>query len=132
MMSRKTRTFLALTAVAAVIGYRVWKPDADASRAAPESEPAVHVAAPVKRVRLDVRGSRIIEVADSAGAVEAPAVALEPELLTGVGATGQERRRPRHCQGGRTALSAEGVHRLPRRSRRRGRTGARAAIEKGP
>lgn len=48
MMSRKTRTFLALTAVAAVIGYRMWKPDADASRAAPESEPAVHVAAPVK------------------------------------------------------------------------------------
>jgi hypothetical protein len=52
------------------------------------------VAPPARRVWLDVRGSRVVEVADSAGSVEAPAVALEPELLTGVGATGQERRRP--------------------------------------
>lgn len=52
------------------------------------------VARPARRVWLDVRGSRVVEVADSAGTVEAPAVALEPELLTGVGATGQERRRP--------------------------------------
>lgn len=48
MMSRKIRTFLALAAVAAVIGYRVWKPDADAGHAVPQSEPAARLAAPVK------------------------------------------------------------------------------------
>ena len=50
------------------------------------------------RVRVDVRGARIAEVADlsghaTAGRATGPSE-LEPELLTGVGETGLERRRP--------------------------------------
>ena len=48
MMSRKTQTILALAAVAAVIGYRLWKPDTDANRDAAQSAPAALTAAPVK------------------------------------------------------------------------------------
>src|SRR5262249_53860261 len=52
------------------------------------------VASPARRVRLDVQGSRVVDVADPSGAMETPDAVFEPELLTGVGATGQERRRP--------------------------------------
>jgi penicillin-binding protein 1B len=43
------------------------------------------------RVRLEVRGSRVVQMTDSTGDEVAE---LEPELLTGVGETGLERRRP--------------------------------------
>ena len=49
---------------------------------------------PAMRVRLDVRGVRIVEVADLSGDADLPGAELEPELLTGVGETGLERRRP--------------------------------------
>jgi len=49
---------------------------------------------PAMRVRLDVRGSRIVEVTDMSGDGDVSSAELEPELLTGVGKTGLERRRP--------------------------------------
>ncbi len=52
------------------------------------------VSRPAMRVRLDVRGLRIVEVTDLSGAPDLISAELEPELLTGVGETGLERRRP--------------------------------------
>jgi penicillin-binding protein 1B len=49
---------------------------------------------PAMRVRVDVRGPRIVEVTDMSGDADVPDAELEPELLTGVGETGLERRRP--------------------------------------
>jgi penicillin-binding protein 1B len=46
------------------------------------------------RVRLDVRGSRVAGVTGLSGDPAADGAELEPELLTGVGETGLERRRP--------------------------------------
>jgi penicillin-binding protein 1B len=51
-------------------------------------------AEPARVVRLRVEGPWITEVAGATGSVDASGVALEPELLTGVGDTGLERRRP--------------------------------------
>jgi penicillin-binding protein 1B len=52
------------------------------------------VSRPARRVRLDVRGPRIADVTDVSGALNQIGAELEPELLTGVGETGLERRRP--------------------------------------
>jgi penicillin-binding protein 1B len=52
------------------------------------------VSRPAMRVRLDVRGLRVIEVADISGDTDVSGAELEPELLTGVGESGFERRRP--------------------------------------
>jgi penicillin-binding protein 1B len=51
-------------------------------------------AEPARLVRLRVEGPWITEVADATGSADASGVALAPELLTGVGDTGLERRRP--------------------------------------
>src|SRR5262245_40558634 len=45
-------------------------------------------------VRLEVRGPRIVGVTDASGERDVLGAELEPELLTGVGETGLERRRP--------------------------------------
>ncbi|HWC02978.1 MAG TPA: PBP1A family penicillin-binding protein [Methylomirabilota bacterium] len=49
---------------------------------------------PPRRVRLDLRGSRILEVTSLSATADSLPIELEPELLTGVGETGRERRRP--------------------------------------